>query len=347
MQLSELQQQIVNAPEAHIIVLAAAASGKTTVLTERVRKMLRDGVNPADIGVITFTNLAASELKARLGNDYKEGMYIGTIHGLANKFLKSRGVNTEKLINEENFDGFFDLLKKYPSCVQHIRNILLDEAQDTSYAEYNFIFDMIDPVTFFVVGDLRQSIYSFKGANPKLFQNLCKSDDVTIYDLNENYRNGANILNFAKKILMKTNLRDNSVPMRKGGTVLETTKSLVNLKGWIQRNGEYGDWAILCRTNDEIAMIQTELDKDGIPNVTFKQGRVSREELGELMKANTVKVLTRHSSKGLEFENVIVWAPVWWGGEEMYRVNYVAATRAKNILLWMKDPEKKKKTEWF
>jgi len=91
-------------------VLAAAAAGKTAVLTERARKLLRDGVNPSDIAVITFTNLAAQELRDRLADDYKDGIYIGTIHGLANKFLLTHGINTGKLIEDEKFDEFFILL---------------------------------------------------------------------------------------------------------------------------------------------------------------------------------------------------------------------------------------------
>jgi len=350
MELSEIQKEIVNATEPYIVVHAAAAAGKTAVLTERVRKMLRDGIDPADIGVITFTNLAANELKARLGDDFKDGIYIGTIHGLANKFLRSRGINTDKLIDNENFDGFFELLKKYPSCIQHIRHILLDEAQDSSPCEYDFIFNMIDPVTFFVVGDMNQSIYEFRGAHPDLFEKLMCNPEIKVYDLNENYRNGANILTFAKHILWREDMDDTSVPMNPGGIVYEADADLTNLKGWIERQGDYGDWAVLCRTNDEIKLIQTYLTSENIPNVTFKQGRVTREELGELMKANTVKVLTRHSAKGLEFENVAVWAPVWWGGKEMCRVNYVAATRAKKILLWLKETPKKKlnkKSKYF
>jgi len=59
MKLSELQRKIINAPEDRIIVTAAAAAGKTACLTERVRKLLKDGEKPGDIAVITFTNLAA------------------------------------------------------------------------------------------------------------------------------------------------------------------------------------------------------------------------------------------------------------------------------------------------
>ena len=81
-------------------------------------------------------------MRERLSNDYKDGIYIGTIHGLANKFLVTHGINTGKLIEAQDFDKFFPLIKKNPHCVRHIRHILLDEAQDTSQEEFDFIFDI-------------------------------------------------------------------------------------------------------------------------------------------------------------------------------------------------------------
>ena len=72
MELSKLQTQILNAPHNRIVVLSSAASGKTRLMTEKVRQLLRAGVNPKEIAVITFTNMAASELRQRLGEDYKD-----------------------------------------------------------------------------------------------------------------------------------------------------------------------------------------------------------------------------------------------------------------------------------
>lgn len=347
MKLSKLQEKIVNAPEPYIAVYAAAAAGKTAVLTERVRKMLRDGINPSDIACITFTNLAAQEMRERLANDYKNGIYIGTIHGLANYFLLSNGIDTSDLIESEQFDKFFERIEENPSCIKHIKHILLDEAQDTSPDEYKFIFDMILPETFFIVGDLRQSIYSFKGCDPGLFDNLMEDPSVTVYSLNENYRNGDNILKYAKKILQKSFMTDDSVAMRHGGTVWEGDATFDNLKGWIQRKGEFRDWAVLCTTNATIAELQHKLEKVGIPTITFRQGEVDKSKLEELMNSNAVKVLTYWSAKGLEFPYVAAWEPKNWGGYETYRVNYVGATRAKDILLWMEGVKKKKKDKWF
>lgn len=348
MELSKLQKQIVYAKEDHIVVLAAAAAGKTAVLTERTRKLLRDGVTPSDIAVITFTNLAAQELRDRLASDYKDGIYIGTIHSLANYMLNSHGISTGKLIENEEFDGFFTLLQQNPFCVKHIPIILLDEAQDSSWEEFNFIFNMIKPDQFFVCGDIRQSIYGFRGAQPSLLMKLAQDSGATLYDLNENYRNGANILSYAKRILARDGMQDTSVAMRSGGIVYEGSCDVENIVKWIQKHGTFKDWAILCSTNDEINWLMGKLAEYDIPTITFKQGKMTKKQLETAMKDNVVKVLTRHSAKGLEFPYVIVYNPSWWGNEAR-RVNYVAATRARDILMWLepKKKPKKKALEYF
>ena len=61
------QIQAIEDKGANLLISAAAGSGKTTVLIERiVRKILNDGVNVDDLLVVTFTNAAASEMKERL-----------------------------------------------------------------------------------------------------------------------------------------------------------------------------------------------------------------------------------------------------------------------------------------
>ena len=87
MSLSEIQKKIVEAEEEKIIVLSAAASGKTAVLTERVRYLLNSGVDPKEIVVITFTNAAAEELNERLSRP--TGLFVGTIHSYANYLLRA------------------------------------------------------------------------------------------------------------------------------------------------------------------------------------------------------------------------------------------------------------------
>ena len=141
MELSKLQTQILNAPHNRIVVLSSAASGKTRLMTEKVRQLLRAGVNPKEIAVITFTNMAASELRQRLGEDYKDGLFVGTIHALANYFLLSSGIKTDKVLDNEDFDKLFEMVEQHPTCVRHMEWILLDEGQDSDNLQFRFLFD--------------------------------------------------------------------------------------------------------------------------------------------------------------------------------------------------------------
>ncbi|WP_238321699.1 ATP-dependent helicase [Halocynthiibacter namhaensis] len=92
-QLSEGQREIVEQPlQGSIQVLASAGSGKTRVLTERIRFILsnlkKDGVI-----ALTFTNKAASEMKERLtrsGCD-EDRIWVGTIHSVAQRILEQYG----------------------------------------------------------------------------------------------------------------------------------------------------------------------------------------------------------------------------------------------------------------
>ena len=63
------QNNAINARNRNILVSAAAGSGKTAVLVERVIKIITDKTNPVDIDrllVVTFTNAAAAEMKFRI-----------------------------------------------------------------------------------------------------------------------------------------------------------------------------------------------------------------------------------------------------------------------------------------
>ena len=94
MKLDTNQEQIVNSTAKNIIVSAGAGSGKTRVLTERVKHLIDIGVSPENIVCITFTNKAADEMRSRLEDVPCIGdAFIGTIHAFANRILKSSGKN--------------------------------------------------------------------------------------------------------------------------------------------------------------------------------------------------------------------------------------------------------------
>ena len=69
------QNNAITARGRNILVSAAAGSGKTAVLVERVIKKITDSENPVDIDkllIVTFTNNAASEMKFRITKSLKE-----------------------------------------------------------------------------------------------------------------------------------------------------------------------------------------------------------------------------------------------------------------------------------
>jgi DNA helicase-2/ATP-dependent DNA helicase PcrA len=83
----------------HLQIIAAAGSGKTEVVSQRVASLIAENVPASSIVAFTFTERAAEELKNRitkrvvdqLGNDAVDrlsGMYVGTIHGYCFQFLQ-------------------------------------------------------------------------------------------------------------------------------------------------------------------------------------------------------------------------------------------------------------------
>lgn len=343
MSLSEIQRKIVEAEEEKIIVLSAAASGKTAVLTERVRHLLNSGVDPKEIVVITFTNAAAEELNERLNKP--TGLFVGTIHSYANYLLRASGHDTTKILDEEKFNKLFYEIKKNISCVKHVSHLLLDEAQDSTPEQFEFLLDLVDPDNYMLVGDVRQSIYRWAGAFPDYILELMNNPYVTVYELNENYRNGNEILRFAKNIiaLAGSSYRDYSVAMcEQPGKVIEVPFSADGIARSIASyKGKFGDWFVLTRTNDEISTMCRSLERFGVPYDTFKKASLTSNELNEKMKANTVKVLTIHTSKGLEAKNVAVVGARFSNLEEKC-ISYVAATRAKELLVWTHKVRSKK-----
>lgn len=90
MHLDSDQSQAVDAPCGYILVLAPAGSGKTKVLTERVRRLIKRGAAPSSILCVTFTRKAAGELKERLSGIPGIGQaWIGTFHSICYRILRA------------------------------------------------------------------------------------------------------------------------------------------------------------------------------------------------------------------------------------------------------------------
>ena len=99
------------------------------------------------------------------------------------------------------------LLKKFPRISNIIANrypyVIIDEAQDLSGLQY-MIFDQLKSSglkNIEYIGDLCQSIYGFRNANPELLNSLCKSEDWTTLYLSENRRSNQRIIDFFSMLM--------------------------------------------------------------------------------------------------------------------------------------------------
>lgn len=192
MKLSQKQQQIVNHKEGALLVEAGPGSGKTRVLIERIKNLLFSSKR-GKVLALTFSNLAADEMKNRLIEDRSfeeqiDRVTVGTIHSFCLDLVQSRGnligLNTDMVLfeNEEDRrailkDVFMenshlkDFLAQYQDknkVLQHILQLITEQKKK---------FVLPDDCTIAAPFPLIYSEY-----NRKLFnQNAMDFDDILFF----------------------------------------------------------------------------------------------------------------------------------------------------------------------
>ena len=90
--LNEKQLEAVKLQNESALILAGAGSGKTKVLTSRISWLIHNQIiSPNGVIAVTFTNKAANEMLSRISTQLgmnPQGMWVGTFHGLCNRFLR-------------------------------------------------------------------------------------------------------------------------------------------------------------------------------------------------------------------------------------------------------------------
>lgn len=107
--LSDQQAQVVAYIDGPLLVVAGPGSGKTRVLTERIRNLLTNVPGHFRILALTFTNKAADEMRDRLAElgDERERAFIGTLHSFCLDMLAERG----KLVGVAELPNIFEQIK--------------------------------------------------------------------------------------------------------------------------------------------------------------------------------------------------------------------------------------------
>ncbi len=176
------------------------------------------------------------------------------------------------------------LLRDFPDVLsyyqQKFRYVLVDEYQDTNYAQYLIVKKLAAVYeNICVVGDDAQSIYSFRGANIQNILNF-KTDypDFELYKLEQNYRSTKNIVEAANGVIAKNKdqIKKTVWTSNESGEKINVVRTLTdNEEGKVVTNKiydrakqeglSYNDFAILYRTNRQSRSFEEALRKLNVP----------------------------------------------------------------------------------
>ena len=225
--------------------------------------------------------------------------YIGEIYkSYVVRCRKADAMDFDDLLLNTNilFRDFPDTLAKYQD---RFRYVLVDEYQDTNYAQYLIVKKLSEQhKNVCVVGDDAQSIYSFRGARIENILNF-RNDypDYKLYKLEQNYRSTQTIVKAANSIIEKNADRIKKVVWSENAvgekiSVIETLTD--NEEGFVVSNSildtmlrereQYADFAILYRTNAQSRIFEETLRKRNIPYKVY--GSLSfyqRKEIKDLL----------------------------------------------------------------
>ncbi|WP_297440695.1 RecB-like helicase [Sulfurimonas sp.] len=203
-----------------------------------------------------------------------------------------------------------------------MEHMLLDEFQDTSILQYEILKPLIQEITsgqgvfdagsFFFVGDVKQSIYRFRGGVSALFGEVVKENNTQVKKLLTNYRSQKEVIEFVNRTflskmeayssqLVRSEAQGGYVQIITNDTLLEEV--IEQVKRFISLGADVNEVAILCATNGDGQEIKNRLEEDNIDVVT--------ETTTKLINQKTVKAILEYL-KYLYFQ------------EDIYRYNFFA-----------------------
>ena len=211
---------------------------------------------------------------------------------------QSDTMDFDDLLLETNilFRDHPEVLEKYQQKFSHI---LVDEYQDTNYAQY-LIIKKLSAIhhNICVVGDDAQSIYSFRGARIENILNF-KNDypDYKLYKLEQNYRSTTTIVDAANCVIRKNK---GQIPKRiftqnEEGRKIKVLHALSDKEEGFQVTNElyrlaqtlqldYSNFAILYRTNAQSRVLEEALRRRNIPYKIYGgQSFYQRKEIKDML----------------------------------------------------------------
>jgi hypothetical protein len=367
MRVMDLQQEQLarSMGEGHRVVHGVAGSGKTMILGYRAEQLAKVAASKPVL-VLCYNEPLAVKLDAMFAaKGLSERVHARNFHKWCRQQLKSFGQEIPGQ-SPDMFDRMVDNVirgverKQIPSG--QYQAVLIDEGHDFQPEWFKLVTQMVDPETncLLVLYDSAQNIYE-RSRNKKKINGAAKqfsfksvgiqaAGRTTI--LRINYRNTRQILQTANLVAAEflqpdaqdedgaplvqsvSCGRDGQAPLiiRLPSQRAEATKLAELLASAHQEGYAWGDMAVLCRRYSVMEDCARALGARGLPHKV----RARSGDFDPL--ADSIKVMTMHASKGLEFP-IVALAGVGQMPEadedpqDEARLFYVAATRATSRLL--------------
>ncbi len=197
---------------------------------------------------------------------------------------------------------------------ESLRHLLVDEFQDTNFNQWEILQPFVDEFlagdperTVFFVGDVKQSIYRFRGAEPRLFGQVARlltgREHAAVLGLPTNFRSAPEVVGTVGELFSAEPLRsllppgeDQSVrqlcargdtagsasilrPLPEDGDESADQRAARAAAGIIERlaaeGNDYGDMLVLCRNRTRIAVYEQALRESRIPFVPAGRGQLA------------------------------------------------------------------------
>jgi len=359
MGVMDLQQEQLarSLGDGHRVIHGVAGSGKTMILSYRAEYLAKTSPSPKPILVLCYNQPLAVKLDAAMvAKGLEAKVHVRNFHKWCRQQLVAYGQALPPQgpgMFEQMVAGVIRGVDRGQIPSGQYQAVLIDEGHDFEAAWLKLAAQMVDPTTnsLLLLYDDAQSIYQRRRAQQFSFKSLGIQAQGRTTILKINYRNTRQILQTASTVaadlLRPEDSADDGVPLvhpiscgRDGHAPVvirlpslrdEAVKIAELLSAAHQEGHAWGDMAILCRHYAEMERCAAVLHQRGLP-FEMRKGSGTFKPL-----ADTIKVLTMHVSKGLEFPVVALCGSGQMPAEgqdeaDEARLFYVAATRATQRL---------------
>lgn len=279
-ELSPTQLKIINDRDSKYIVVAAGpGSGKTKILVHKLASLLlMEDVKHEQLLMLTFSRSAATIFKRRLLELYGNAatyVEIKTFHSYCFDLLGKPG--TLEASDNVVLEAVEKIRQGEVEPGRIAKTVLvIDEAQDMDANEYELICALMEQnedMRGIAVGDDDQNIFAFRGSSSEYMEMLITDKNAVMYELAENYRSKANIVEFSNKIAEKISYRLKRtpiIPAQKDNGIIRIVRHscshlIVPLVNDILSAELSGTTCVLTATNEEAEKVAGMLVNKGMP----------------------------------------------------------------------------------